>query len=530
MKVFRFVFSLIIVGAVFFFGGDAFACGDLLLASQGVDFGKLSCGADGYVVLNPNSTDNLLGYEVNAKKIVKKSGAEGDAFALTKGGKVKVIEKVTGNEIVRFQCQKGKAGVTNIFSPTEPGQRFIVSKLDGPSQEMSYDTLEICSLTPISTPKSFVLTSPTPLGTSASAIFDTDNNLNANGFQNTLTLDSNNWYKPNKVKVYFGKDNSSSPNSLSIDFVDTATNQIASSLYNVYDVASTVPEFSSTQYDITLDYRFDLNSEIPTRIKNLINDVVAEFKAVMKENTKTSYSGYINLAGAYGLPERFLASTPSNPNPFIVRGIAPGDSVLSTVNLPASMFKQVNKNWLEFIDDITIFVKPVSYYREGTGAAVAGTSMNVLASAGDMTLLPVNYYPQGFNSATQLPFYGELRLNTALLNTLPDNALKRIIRHELQHAFGSADMLYPSYSPAPSKVQNGLYLGQKAVAANGNNPLQMDATSKHLAQSFVDNNLSDMGPTLPVTQPSYFSLTNIDKGMLADNGYCILGVNDNPCN
>jgi hypothetical protein len=338
---------------------SASACGEFLLASQGSDFGKLSCDASGYVVLDPKSKADLIGYEVNSQKVVKKNSVGGDSFQNDKNkAKIQVIESTSGNDTFRFACKKSPKGFVAI-NQNNTDLIFTPGK-NNTKTELTWGSYEFCLTKPLSddTDFDFKLTS-----SSRPAIFDIDGNID-NGFQTSFKIPKNQWDKTKVLQIYYTKDdkNTSSDLELSVTSKKSSDSWPASPVYKVAlkDSIKNEPKAKvSTGFDITLDYRYDppnLQTQtvgvIPQADRDLIRQIADEFEANLLENSRT-LKGWVNFTGVLG-------SFPGTVDNGTLRRYYRyrQDPLNSTI---PSGFKT-----LEYADDLTILTTPCYFKNIGT--------------------------------------------------------------------------------------------------------------------------------------------------------------------
>jgi hypothetical protein len=511
--------SLVLTAIVFIFGSsDAWACGDLLLASQGVDFGKLSCDANGYVVLNPNSSTNLLGFSISSETVKGKNAVAGAPFQFTPNGRIQVVEKLTGSSVTRFRCKQSANGIASILSSNPAsGTDFIIAKVAGSSQEMTTDTLEICAARPIPQDDYRLYADY--------AVFDMDNDLLANGHTLYTQLGGADWAKPKKVSAYFAKDNSSVDRTLQVSIyqIGTPGNDTLLGSQSLYDIKSTVPAFSPSSYEVTLDYRYDPSNKINARLRGLLEGVAAEFRALLKENSKSNYSGNQFTA------DSVLASAPPDTGlpTRLIYALTEGYDTTTGTPLPASIQRTNTSIINEFFDDMTIYVSPLLFLETPSGTPIAGASVGLLAQGSERVVFAP---PSFYSSNAHTPYMGNMRLNVDNLAGRSDEYIRAVFRHEMIHIFGGVNIRpYPAGSTINDKTDgNGNYIGSKVLANNGNTSILMDVGSPHFADSVSTSVQTLMRKTgnYPTT-----AIALIDKAVMADNGFCVVGINDTPsCN
>jgi hypothetical protein len=518
----KWCFGLTFALVLIVFGpGEAWACGDLLLASQGVDFGKLSCDASGYVVLNPLSTTNLIGFKVSTETVKGKGAVAGAPFQFTPNGKVQVVEKLTGSNVTKFKCKQSANGIVSLPG-SAAGTDFIITKVEGKSEEMSADVLEICPTKPMTQVAVNIVSDYT--------VLDMDNDLLSNGHTFYTNLGGKDWSKPKKINAYFSKDNSSADRVFqaniylkNVQGVDTLV-----SSQSLYSVKSTVPAFSPSTYEVTLDYRYDPSGKINARLRGLMEGVAAEFRAFLKENSKSNYSGDQFTAGQVAAKTYPGIYTP------VPYALVEGYDDTSTANLPAPAKKIVVSVINEFFDDMTIYVAPLTFLESGTGGVIPGSNTTLLASANErLVATPPSFY----NNNSHTPYMGMVRMNVDKLTPLTDEQIRGILRHEMIHVFGGVNVKpYPSGSTTSlskvigaSAISGGNYNGPNVLAKNGNASIPMDLEGLHFSDSVSAAVLTLMRKTETFSYPT--SISTIDKAVIADNGFCVAGINDSPsCN
>lgn len=504
----------ILVGA-----NSASACGELLLASQGVDFGKLSCDASGYVVLDPKSKANLIGYEVNSQKVVKKNSVGGDSFQNDKNkAKVQVFESTSGNDTFRFACKKSPNG----FAAIDQNQsNLILSPTNlNTKTELTWGGYLFCPDRPLTddTDFEFKLTDD-----SRPAIFDTNGNI-TDGFQSTIRVPKNKWNEPRLLTIYYTKDDKNGPSTLEL----SAASKKASSpwpsapTYKVIlkDVIKDNPLAKvSSGFDITFDYRYDAGNVIPQSDRDLIRQVGNEIEATLKENSKT-YHGWIQYSGVLpAVPG--LVNNGTSARYYQYRQ----DPINPTAN-PSGFAT------LEYADDITQIMSPCFFKNMTTGAFVP--EGNVLATQYFFT--PGSDFMVGYNVSYN-PTISSVCINYPLFGALTPSRKRQVIRHELMHSLGSVGSYQglPRPTPVIFDTNDNFFKFNGSFAKNGGPALKMDTNtqtnpathSSHYADGEPFSSNTVMTPAVK----DDLGMTLLDKRTLADNGYCVAGINDTPtCN
>ncbi len=540
--------------------GNALACSSLALSSENLDFGTLSC-ENGYVVVNPNSPNNLIEYTIQDEVLKGKGEVSGASFQYDKNkGGVQVVQKSTGNDLVRYKCSKTSYG-NGILTYQKDKVDFFVQKVVGASTELNWDHLQLCLLSKPKDDFDINFNRDITNTTGRNYIIDTDFNLQT-GINTSFQIKKSNkqWSDPVNFGVYFPKDSFSSTTNPTSPFqleykikkiTDSSYPNQFSSLGSIYDVVN-VQEANreNGKVDIILDYRFD-DGSIPQTFRTELRQAANELENILKPNSKS-------VSGLYQISQNLTAFDMVNSTDFsyvVYRGRNgnPNSANLHKADIPFYTDEYVDNSLTIYMTQCLIRNAPA------TGYVIPTTKIEDTTATARASFLP----EQAINLSQKNPIFGELCLGVSQLNTLSPAQRRNIYLHELMHILGSVNnygqttissgATFPgirtNQSVKSATDQKWYFTGSLTKTENGNNNLLMQnfgtspnfTEGKHLDCSFNSDARTVMtpngnafsspvcpnSPTVNISQP----IGIIDKKMLVDNGYCVVGLNDTPsCN
>jgi hypothetical protein len=544
MKIYNTILAFSICLLILITGGDALAaCSDLQLLSNGADYGSLSCDANGYVVANDPTGKPLTGYTVNTEVVTGKSRISGFTYSnnpADKKGKTLVTRKDNQSRDVVFVCNQSKTQAA--YGGSDPFKlNAVVTPVSSSSEEMKFSVFEMCLL---SEPTQFQNNDLVFEPTLRNAAIDTNESYD-DGFQPVLKFTKNDWQKAKFLVVYFGKDNTTSDRDFGFQILDSSTGLEIFNSGPIAKVKSTIGAPDPNKFNITLDYRLvdPVNNLISPTTKQAIREVADEFETVVKESSRTGLKGNVKTS----LSTPIISFDASGTYAEKLRGFG--------YRFPNNVEKlPYNHIFNEYLDDFTVLVSDVSYMYDIQGNSFFNDY--AFAQTGHLVFNNTPYTENG-SSVTPNPSFNFpnvifLALNLKDLQNERPNQLsfgspsgskvktyqfiKNTIRHEMMHAFGSVNKIYPDNNPNYNQANflttcqsnQTCYTGPISVAQNGGQPLLMNGDS-HLDMSLINSSVITrfMQPNGDTVN---YPLKALDKAILADNGFCVDGVSASNCN
>lgn len=117
------------------------------------------------------------------------------------------------------------------------------------------------------------------------------------------------------------------------------------------------------------------------------------------------------------------------------------------------------------------------------------------------------------------PRVGQITIDPGARATLTDDQFKQLFRHEIGHVLTMVGLHNPGKNYMD--LTNHVFTGPYTKAANGNVDLPLQTSNEHPADSV--NSILSYGTNGIYAHPGP---TAIDKAMLADHGFIVVGVND----
>ncbi|MGI0488977.1 FG-GAP-like repeat-containing protein [Pantanalinema rosaneae CENA516] len=311
-------------------------------------------------------------------------------------------------------------------------------------------------------------------------VVDADGNI-ANGTQNAITFTPTDWNQARTVRLIAEVDGSSDHRltgntisySLTGGFVGTGVYDLGT-IYNTY-----APD--PTRFNIDLDFRND-TSGFWNATRQAVAQKAANDWAALIANEWASLQ--LNATGSTAIAR--------------MDSSGPRTSTFDTKRI---------------VDDLVVFVNNLQ-----PGAPEGGFGSPEYQFGGWVP----NYYP---GVTDPMPRVGQIAINTAVFTD--ESAvglwqLYQIVLHEIGHTLGLLGMNWIGYNRVDRS--NGIFLGWDGQGgysrtANGGNYVTLQADLQHPAPSI--QSIMSYGWLYNLYEPSL-----IDRALLADSGYTIVGIND----
>ncbi|MBL1176669.1 hypothetical protein [Pantanalinema sp. GBBB05] len=160
-----------------------------------------------------------------------------------------------------------------------------------------------------------------------------------------------------------------------------------------------------------------------------------------------------------------------------------------------------------FVDDLIIYINDI-----GTSTPnVAGFAMNTPGDLG------------GFTSASPIPRVCQITIDPTQIT---DQKLYQVMVHEIGHCLGLVGSNYiGSTNRSISNPQQATFDGTYATQANGSNPIPLSSQDQPTGTTNWDFSHTAYSVDSVMVVDGSKALSTIDKAMLADHGYRVVGVN-----
>lgn len=313
-------------------------------------------------------------------------------------------------------------------------------------------------------------------------VVDADGNV-ANGTQNTITFTPTDWNQVRTVRFIAEVDDSSAPRQTGNTIGYSLTGGLLGT--GVYDLGAISNTYAPdpTRFNIDLDFRND-TSGFWNATRRAIAQKAANDWAALITNEWTDFQ--LNASGSTAIAR--------------MDGTGPRTYTFDTKRI---------------VDDLVIFVQDLQISSDDAGYGIADYQFG-------------GWQPNAFPGVTDpMTRVGQVAINTSAFTDESETGLQYIYQfmlHEIGHVLGLVGLNWLSYNRIDRT--NGIFLGWDGQGgysrvANGGNYVTLTSDFQHPTTS-VQSILS-YGWIY-----SLETLSPIDRALLADSGYTVVGINDTP--